>query len=246
VRALYCVLVLVLSAVGHAADLAPKEIVSAFFGPDGIPDKSRYYTGEMLSHFKENPTLGQSLPPGTRVSIRSLPSSGPLLTFAVTLSEAQLTQDWYAYLRRDGNLWKLEAVRTLALTGISQVALEELRRKSKRTPDEDWSLKNLELMFMTDFQLKAFVSSNLSRLNGIVGLVRGGRTTEARDAAKRLHISSVEKAENGIVRLTIGGVVDNSVGFMLVPNRATVPAMDPSNYIYMERAVQGWYVFKTT
>jgi hypothetical protein len=84
------------------------------------------------------------------------------------------------------------------------------------------------------------------QLEQIVSLTNEGRSGEALSAAKKLFISSVAKRASGCVEFIIGGIVDNSVGFMFVPDGLSPPPIDPSNYIYVEPAVDHWYVFKTT
>jgi hypothetical protein len=110
-------LVILLAKNVEAAPPTPLEIVSAFFGPSGISDKNSCYTGEMGSRV-DQPTLGQMLPEGIQVSSRLLSQLEDQCIFAVTLTKEGRTENWYAYLRRGGDKWRLEAVRTLAATAI--------------------------------------------------------------------------------------------------------------------------------
>ena len=246
-RALFCAFfVLGVSSASQAAGRTPEEVIAAFFGPNGIQDKSSYYTGEMLADFKDQPTLGQSLPPGVQVFTRPLPTSGALSVFGVTLVKKGATQDWYAYLSQDKGQWKLAAVRTLALTGIPLRVLRELQSKSQRTPDEEWTLQNLQLSFKSDAELRDFVLSNIQRLEKVVSLANAGQANEALSAAKQIYLSAVSKTETGNIELIIGGIVDNSVGIVFVPDGVCPPAISPSLYIYVERVLEHWYVFKTT
>jgi hypothetical protein len=230
----------------HATPLPPQELVLAFFGPDGIPDKNSHYTGEMGSHV-DQPTVGQSLPKDVQISARMLSQSEDRCVFAVALSRNGQTQNWYAYLRRNVvDEWRLEAVRTLATTGILFTLLEELRKKPQRSVDEEWTFQNLLLVFKSDDELKAYVASNQKQLERIVSLVGEGRTEDAQKAAKDLFIASVAKTGSGTIELIIGGMVDNSVGIVFVPEGASPPIIDPSNYIYVEAVLGRWYIFKTT
>ncbi len=237
-------LVLLMWGVAAAGQRSAEETISAFFGPTGIADKAGYYTGEMLAHSAQ-PTLGETLPPDTQIAIRALPTSGRRAAFGVTLARDASSQDWYAYLTQDQGQWKLEAVRTLALTGIPGTLLSELASKSPRTPDEEWTYKNLQLMFMSDDKLRTFVVSNREALTRIIDLWRAGREREANAAARALHLQSIEGGERTIA-LMIGGVLDNTVGIVFVPKSSGPPEIDPNSYIYVERAASEWYVFKTT
>jgi hypothetical protein len=44
----------------------------------------------------------------------------------------------------------------------------------------------------------------------------------------------------------IGGILDNAVGYIYIPNKADVPEITPSHYILIREIVQGWYLYKTT
>ncbi|WP_297988985.1 hypothetical protein [uncultured Campylobacter sp.] len=46
--------------------------------------------------------------------------------------------------------------------------------------------------------------------------------------------------------LLIGGVTDNSVGFLRVQDEADLPQMSPSEFIMIEKIAPNWYLFKTT
>lgn len=233
-------------AAGSTASAAstPEEIVLAFFGGASIADKKSHYTGEMLSHL-DQPTLGESLPQDVRVVPRVLSRSDDRYVFAVDLVKDGETQNWHAFLRDQGG-WKLEAVRTLAMTGVPALLLEQLRAKPTRTADEEWTVQNLSLVFKTDDQLKEFVRANAGKLQQIAALVREGRSDQATAAAKEIFINSAKSAGSGRIEVTIGGMLDNSVGIMFVPEGEAPPPLDPSEHIYVEPVVGRWFLFKTT
>ena len=66
------------------------------------------------------------------------------------------------------------------------------------------------------------------------------------EAARNLHIDGVKKTGSGLVELIIGGMVDNSVGFLWVPPGMAPPVISPDAYILVEHVVGPWYLFKTT
>jgi len=228
------------------AQTTPEQVIEAFFGPSGIADKANLYTGEMLMYYSDQPTLGEALEPGVRTRIRSLGRSRDLSVFEVTLSAHGAAQDWYAYLVQDEGRWKLEAVRSLAMTGLPALLLQDLARKPQRTPDDEWTFQNLQLLFKSDVDLKRYVHTQLKRLERIAELEMSGKSDEALAVAKTLFVQSVVTTSDGRIELVIGGVLGNSVGFMFVPSGHSEPPMNPHDYIYVERVIGGWYVFKTT
>lgn len=50
----------------------------------------------------------------------------------------------------------------------------------------------------------------------------------------------------GNFMLLIGGITDNSVGFLRVQDEADLPQMSPSEFIMIEKIALNWYLFKTT
>ena len=62
---------------------------------------------------------------------------------------------------------------------------------------------------------------------------------------KNLHLSALETKSNGNVEITIGGITDNSVGFVYSPS-GTPPPIDGWRYIWVEKVAAGWYLYRTT
>ena len=227
-----------------AAAQSPDEIVQAFFGPSGVVDKDASYTGEML-RFKEQPTLGETLPKGVSITTRPLLSTDTNVVIGVTLAIPEHAQDWYAYFRKSEGRWRLEAVRTLALTGIPSMVLAQLEEKQNRSSEEEWTLQNLRLLFKSDAELMVLLKSHSERLGKIITLIPDDHAA-AVQATRDLHFASVEKTSSGLIEFVIGGLVDNSVGILWVPPGMVPPHMSPDSYILVEHVVGSWYLFKTT
>lgn len=65
------------------------------------------------------------------------------------------------------------------------------------------------------------------------------------DLLKTLHLNALETKSNGNIEITIGGITDNSVGFVYSPAR-TPPVIDGWRYIWVEEVAAGWYLYRTT
>jgi hypothetical protein len=130
-RALFAVLVgsFLLAGLGLAAGAAalptastaapavgsPEWIVDSFFKQKEFPDLARYATGEFAELYKSSPTLGSIVPAAVTVSSRVLERDAVHAIFNVSMTDSNVTKEWYAYLRNDGGAFKLEAIRTLTL-----------------------------------------------------------------------------------------------------------------------------------
>lgn len=221
-------------------------LVKNFFGQDGIKNKREVYAGEMLEHYLDRPTLGETLPKGIEVSLRTLEKNPQREIFAAVLSKDGKSQDWYIYLINDQKKWKISAVRSLALPGLFFMALQEVQGKANRTKEEEHQYQNMLLTLQLDTELKQFLHKNIESLNTIV-LEAKTSQEKATESAKHLNLNFVGyESTSGIVDVNIGGILDNSVGYLFVPTGVEVPKMSDDNYIYIEHIVGNWYVYKTT
>lgn len=94
---------------------SPEWIVDSFFKQKEFPELARYATGEFAELYKSSPTLGSIVPPAVTVTSRVLERDALHAIFAVTMTDSNVTKEWYAYLRLEGGAFKLEAIRTLTL-----------------------------------------------------------------------------------------------------------------------------------
>ena len=240
-RVLVVLLFLPLTALADESSL-----VKQFFGQDGIINKEEVYAGEMLEHYLDKPTLGETLPKGIEVSLRALERNPQREIYAVLLSKDGEFQDWYIYLVYDQNKWKISAVRNLALPGLFFMALQELQSKANRTKEEEYRYQNRLLTLKLDSELKEFLQINIDSLNTIA-LEAKTSQEDATESARHLHLNFVAyESTSGIVDVNIGGILDNSVGYLFVPTGTEVPKMSDDNYIYIEHIAGNWYLYKTT
>ncbi len=240
-RILSILLLLPLAALADESRL-----VEQFFDQQGIKNKREVYAGEMLEHYLDKPTLGESLPKGIKISLRALEKSPKREIYAVLLSKDGRSQDWYIYLVNDQSKWKISAVRNLALPGMFFMALQEIQSKSNRTKEEEYQYQNMLLTLQLDSELKEFLHKNINSLNAIAAEAKTSHE-KATESAKQLNLNFVGyESSSGIVDVNIGGILDNSVGYLYVPSGSEAPPMSDDNYIYIEHVSGNWYVYKTT
>ncbi|MET1112932.1 MAG: hypothetical protein ABWX67_15555 [Allosphingosinicella sp.] len=149
--------------------------------------------------------------------------------------------DLYWFLARRGDGWSLVGMRTLALTGIVAESRRLLRALPTRTAEQEADLRNAELTLAPDRELLAWAAAH----RALLAQVRAAPGSAEADRAVKAAGGHDARREGGIVFLSIGGILDNEVGF-LFPLAGPPPMMDASGYIWIEPAVDGWYLFKTT
>ena len=237
-------LLLITASINVSAN--EEELLRKFFGKGGIAEKQSVYTGEMLKNFLDAPTLGEELAPGVEFQYRPLKRTQESANYAVLLTEKGHSQDWYVYFVNEKGVWKLSAVRTLWLPEFFNMALHELGKNTSRTPAEEYRYQNFRLVSATDAELKNFLTQNILTLNKIAELATSNSST-ANDLAKKHFFDAVDvDNDSGIISVLIGGIIDNSVGYMFVPVGSHPPEMSSENYIYIEQISERWFIYKTT
>ncbi|MBK9309045.1 MAG: hypothetical protein IPM58_18570 [Nitrospira sp.] len=237
--------ILLFLAACTLANAAEPDVLVKFFGHAGIGDKRSVYHGEMLKHYTDKPTVGQGLPRNVQATFRKLEESQFRSVYAVLLSDGHKSQDWYAFLVKENDRWKISAVRNLALSGVFHIALQQLEQKNPRSEKEEWQYQNMLLTIKSDRELKEYLKSNLADFRNVVTLYSKGDKEQSDKMAKRLLIDFI-KDINGAIEFNIGGIIDNTVGYLYVPPGSKPPTMDPSEFIYVEEIADGWYIYKTT
>jgi hypothetical protein len=146
--------------------------------------------------------------------------------------------DAYFYLEKSPRGWAVSAYRAMAMSGINMMLLNELKKRKSLTEQEAIEKRNLELALSTDSQLRAWFTKNRAALEALLP------ASDAEQQARKLGLSSIS-TDGKKADAVIGGMVDNTVGF-LRPGAAGPPAIDPSSYIWVEDLGGGWYLYRTT
>ena len=78
--------------------------------------------------------------------------------------------DIYFFLKPAGGGWTIEAVRTLALPQFIHELRDELRAETHRNAEQDRLLRNFELTFKTDAELRLWFGAHRGDLDAMRGL----------------------------------------------------------------------------
>ena len=149
--------------------------------------------------------------------------------------------DVYFYLTLSGSTWKVSALRSLALTGMIEAARQELQKKPKLTNQERQELANLNLTLSLDRELRIYFKNHRAQFDRILTL----KNSEAQKEAEKLGLGTISKARNANVEILIGGITDNSVGYLYSPSNQP-PKISDDEYIWIEKIADKWYLFRTT
>ncbi|MDX2110619.1 MAG: hypothetical protein SFY80_10300 [Verrucomicrobiota bacterium] len=225
---------------------SPTWIVDTFFTQTTFPTPDRYYTGEM-QRFLENPPMGAYVPPGYSHQMDVLSDSGDSAVYRFTYSNTPKAGDWYAFLIREGQVWKLSAVRTLAIPMFSRELRDSLRAKANRDEKEESELQMMELAFSPDVELRAYLSDHIVVFRSIATrLLNGESTADLNIESAKVKVDHISITKEGWIQFIIGGVLDNTVGFVFVPVGKNPPKMSEADFILVDPVLNGWFLIKTT
>ncbi|GAA4348977.1 hypothetical protein GCM10023185_05400 [Hymenobacter saemangeumensis] len=163
--------------------LLPLQIAEQFVAPTGWADMKAYLCCEVATQARKQ-TLGQQIPPQLqRVSQLLLQGAGTAVV-AVELRDSLSRNDFYLHFRKEASRWKLEAVRSLAMTQLGAPMLQllttlppaDIADYNLKHPDADhaFTVGNLRLWAAPDADIAAHFERNRADFEQVLRLVQAG------------------------------------------------------------------------
>jgi hypothetical protein len=132
----------------------------------------------------------------------------------------------------------------------------------KSREDFDFQLGNLNLILASDSEIIDHFNKNkieFERLKNIALKDWGINKVDDEGTIKlcnglendfhKLFINSIETGGyelGNCINFSIGGMLDNTVGYLFVTDKKDIPEMNPSSIIMIKEIGDGWYIYKTT
>jgi hypothetical protein len=265
---------------GGKTSSEPLALARKIFGPDPMPDLTRYATGE----YDGDPN-GQDLK-NAKLSFRVLDEKDSLALINMTVIDSTgQGEDWYLRFVKD-TVWKLESIRSLAMTGIMQAELEELEQMPQgyldtliaaaqqdkqgnalkmltSMDDYHFLIGNLKLALALDDTIVDHFQKNKAAFEKLkdaalkeIAPREGKKHTGAMRILRKFskeckavlveHVHANEFGRLNCITFTIGGMIDNFVGYLYVKDKKDLPDVYNSGLIMLREIGEGWYLFKTT
>ncbi len=163
--------------------------------------------------------------------------------------------DAYFFLDKTQAGWAVSAYRRMAMSGMTMQMLEEMKKRPTLPLEDQLMKRNLELTLSSDGQLRTWFTANKPAIETLLKTYERQPAPRApaldRDPApglgptlKALGLTAVEDVGDG-VRVTIGGMMDNTVGFFRA-GPSGPPTISASEFIWVEDLGGGWHLFRTT
>ncbi|HEX8507140.1 MAG TPA: hypothetical protein VF630_17385 [Hymenobacter sp.] len=261
-------------AVEAFAPLEPLQIAEQFVAPAGWPDMKEYLCCEAAGQAKRE-TLGQQIPDRLRRTCQLLEQGPSTAVVAVELRDPAERRDFYLHFAKEGDTWKLRAIRNLAMTHLGPPMVDllsamppaEVAQYDLKHPDAShaFTVGNLKLWTSSDAEIAAHFRKNRADFRKVLRLVQAGRYFAADSLAaaseqaanadpavhallRKLYLGRVTRRETGCsscLEFVIGGKVTSTVGLLYQPEAAQLPAMTPDHLIVLKPLGEGWYLYKT-
>jgi len=261
------------------AQIDPMTLVKTVFARDTFPELENHITGE----YKGHPT-GTDLPENVMRDYLLLGENENTAVVNLTIIDSIGVEfDTYLHLVKEENIWKIEAFRALAMTGIIAQVKDELEKMTeaqvdsmieqskkdttafsmfKSKEDYQFELSNSRLILESDSNIIKHFQENEIEFNRIKDSVQKEVVqieieeeiiqtigTNYKQEYRKLLISSISTGGyelGNCINFRIGGMIDNTVGYLYVKNKKDVPDMNPSRIIMVREIGNGWYIYKTT
>ncbi|SHJ62725.1 hypothetical protein SAMN02745146_3573 [Hymenobacter daecheongensis DSM 21074] len=162
--------------------IEPLQIAEQFVAPEGWPDMKSYLCCEAADQARRQ-TLGQQIPRALRRRCQLLRQDSARAVVAVELRDSTTRNDFYLHFRREPAAgWKLQAVRSLAASGLStpmlrlltQMPPAEIARYNQAHPaaDHAFTVGNLRLWMSADADIARHFSRRRRDFQQVVRLVQ--------------------------------------------------------------------------
>jgi len=266
--------------ITYGQKFEPLTLAKKLFGKDSVTNMGDYITGEYTGQ-----PNGQSFPKEVTTIFSLLGRTGKTAVVAMTILDSLGNGlNTYLHFEKD-SVWKLNAFRVLAMTGIIEqvkIELEKMtpqqvdgiiaRSKKKKKGDflmfisrEDYyfQLGNAKLTVELDDNIAKHFVTNQAEFERIKNVAfdelesKNGNEEgklklleNVKSDYRKLFISSVSFVDyevgSNCLTFLIGGILDNTVGYLFIKDKKDLPEMNPDRIIYIKEIGNGWYIYKTT
>jgi len=224
---------------------SPEWLVDMFFSKTNFHAKADYYTGEMLNETNQ-PTIGEELKGEGEIFFHQIKSQNDELVFAVEVNQDQKVIDFYSYLKKENDRWKIFAVRRFILPNFIYKVVDSLSQLTLLSPADSSFYLSLQVFVMNDSQLKNYLISNLDAFNELINYFNQDNKEAGDRKLADLGLNSIfiDKNFPGCVFVMINTVQRLAIGFIYAKEEAKLPDISVNDLIYLEEVVLGWFIFR--
>jgi hypothetical protein len=224
---------------------SPEWLVQMFFNSAEFPDKEKYFTGEMENEINF-PTIGEEINGQGEISFSSFYSDEQKNAFAVNLKVNSTELDFYCYLFKSPNGWKIEAVRRFLFPKFIYIATDSLSTLISLSSADSSLLKLLNLMTSGDEELKKYLVNNIDKFERLLQYFDEDNQEMIEIMIDELSLNGIfkDEAHPGCIFVQIAAIESQEIGFIFKQNGSVLPKVSPHNFIYVGEVMPGWYLYR--
>ncbi len=223
---------------------SPEWLVDMFFSKSSFSDKANYFSGEMLEESDE-PTIGEELNGKGEISFHQIKATNDENVFAVEVKLEDKVIDFYCYLQKQNNVWKINAIRRFLLPNFAYTVRDSLSNLSSLSSNDSSFYLSLKLFTMTDAELKNYLTTNLNKFQELVVAFNNNLKDKADKLLGSIGCNAIytDKKYPGCVFIQILTFENLESGFIHADESEVVPGITANEFIYIEEVVPGWFIY---
>jgi hypothetical protein len=227
------------------AEGSPDWLVDMFFVQTSFEDKDKYYSGEMVEETNQL-TIGEELQGNALVEFNNLLNDGQQAVYSVQVTANEKVIDFYCYLHAEAKVWKISAIRRFLLPKFMYTAADSLSNLDILSQEDSSVYVMLKLMTSNDVKLKEYLNQNINNLNNLVVSFSSDDDEGIKDWLSFLKMNAVFRDQKypGCIFIQIGAFETREVGFIYTEENFSLPPISPNNFIYLEKVLPNWYVYR--
>jgi hypothetical protein len=224
---------------------SPEWLVDKFFRAENFPAKAEYYTGEMLNDIDKK-TIGEELNGSGEVLFHQIKATNDEYAFAVEVKTDEPVIDFYFYLTKVGDEWKINAVRRFLLPSFVYTVFDSLSNLKTLSNQDSLLYRSLGLFLMNDSELKSYVSNHLNELNNLVWNFNQKENNVVDKLLSVLGCNAVFRDTNfpGCLFVQISSFDKMESGFLYASGSFELPDISYRDFVYLEEVLNGWYIYR--
>ena len=224
---------------------SPEWLVDIFFNQSEFPDKANYFSGEMLNEYNQ-PTIGEELKGEGEISFHQIKATVNKIVFAVEVKHDQKVVDFYCFLIKQDNAWKIFAIRRFLLPDFIYTVRDSLLELSSLSSNDSSFYLSIKLFTMTDNDLKNYLKTNLKKFQELVNYFNSNMGDEVDKGLASVGCNAIygDKKYPGCVFIQILTFENMEAGFIQAADSVLLPEISVGKFIYIEEVSAGWFIYR--
>lgn len=222
----------------------PEWLVNQFFTAINFPNKTDYFTDEMLKQVNY-PTIGEELKGQATVTIREIQRNKGESVFAAYIKTKNDKKDFYCYLKNQ-NGWKISAIRTFIVPAYYHQLADSILNDPSLHDSTKVIAYSIKLLVRSDEELKEYFKLHYNEYTTLLNSFGQEETLKVRNFLQRLNFSSVHKPDQfkDCIFFSILEIEYLDAGFIYCPDNSYLPPINPNDFILVEGVVKDWYLYR--